>query len=267
MLGTIKDQTWYQYGYFIPQGPLPNVIATGWRIREIGAKVLAHLEQDPWDIKQQARIIQDINSGRKVQEPGESIIGIFSRKLNRLILNEEELAKGLEAEFGLRVVFLRMEEMSLNTITKYMRRTAIAIGMHGSLLAMGIFLPPGAILIEGYPYGVPANNYTPYKTMCNLPGMKLVYRAWSCGDPNDAIGYPDKPADKGGIKHLPEAEQRAILESTTIEPHLCCTNPYWLYRIYQDTRINLSQVIAHIRSAVAESYQGLPENLKMQINL
>lgn len=253
VIGTSKDQTWYQYGYYIPQGPLPDLIATGTRIREIGAKVLAHLEQPPWDTKQLYALIKDLNNGKKVQEPGDSIIGIFSRKLNRLILNEEELAKGLEAEFGLPVVFLRMEEMSLNTIAKHMRRTAIAFGMHGSLLAMAMFMPPGAILIEGYPYGVPANNYTPYKTMCNLPGMELVYRAWSCSDPKDVIGYPNKSAAKGGIRHLPEEEQKAILESTTIEPHLCCTNPYWLYRIYQDTRINISEVISHIRSAVSES--------------
>lgn len=267
VIGTSKDQTWYQYGYFVPQGPLPDLIASGRRIREIGANVLTHLEQKPWDVEQQARVVRDLNCGKKVSEPGDSIIGIFSRKLNRLILNEDELAKGLEAEFGLPVVFLRMEEMSLNTITKYMRRTSIAFGMHGSLLAMSMFMPPGAILIEGYPYGVPPNNYTPYKTMCNLPGMKIVYRAWACDDPKDVIGYPDKPAEKGGIKHLSEEEQKAILESTTIEPHLCCTNPYWLYRIYQDTRINVPQVISHIRSAVSESYENLADDLKNRIKL
>jgi protein O-mannose beta-1,4-N-acetylglucosaminyltransferase len=41
---------------------------------------------------------------------------------------------------------------------------------------MGIFMPPGSVLIELYPYAVPSDNYTPYRTMARLPGMDLVYR-------------------------------------------------------------------------------------------
>lgn len=254
IIGTSKEQTWYQYGYFEPQGPLPDLRANGQRIREITGKVLCHLQQEPWDIAQQQRIIEAILEHKKATS-GDGIIGIFSRKLNRLILNEEQLAKGLEEAFGLPVVFLRMEEMSLNSISKYMRRTAIAFGMHGSLLAMSMFMPPGAILIEGYPYGVPPENYTPYKTLCNLPQMKLTYRAWKCMDREAVVGHPDRPADKGGIKHLSQEEQQAILESTTIEPHLCCSNPYWLYRIYQDTRVNMGEVVGLIREAAVEALQ------------
>lgn len=47
----------------------------------------------------------------------------------------------------------------------------MAIGLHGSILAMAMFLPMGALLVELYPYAVPADNYTPYKTMANLDGM------------------------------------------------------------------------------------------------
>lgn len=251
VIGTRKAQTWYQYGYFEPQGPLPDLRADGRRIREIAGNVLAHLKQEPWDEAQQRATIKGILSGRAT-ESGDTIIAIFSRKLNRLILNEDELASGLQAAFGLPVVFLRMEEMSLNSIAKCLRRAAIAFGMHGSLLAMAMFMPPGAILIEGYPYGVPPENYTPYRTMCNLPNMQLGYRAWACMDPKAVVGHPERAADKGGIRHLPEAEQKAILDSTTIEPHLCCSNPYWLHRIYQDTRVNVQQVINLIREAAAE---------------
>lgn len=41
-----------------------------------------------------------------------------------------------------------------------------------------MFLPPGSVLLELYPFAVPSENYTPYRTMSQLPGMNLVYRAW-----------------------------------------------------------------------------------------
>ena len=39
----------------------------------------------------------------------------------------------------------------------------------------------------------------------------------------------------GGIKHLPKEQQENILNTKTVPQHKCCVDPYWLYRIYQDT--------------------------------
>lgn len=263
-IGNSKENTWYQYGYFTPQGPLANFNATGWRLREIGKRVFATLKVDPWCIPTQVGMLESLLSGDMaavgtLANSTDSVIAIFSRKLNRIIINEAELAKGLEDAFGIPVVFLRMEEMSLNTIARILRRAVMAFGMHGSLMAMAMLLPPGAIVMEGYPYGVPAENYTPYKTMANLPGMHLTYRPWTCTNPKDSVSYPDRKQHQGGIRHLPEEEQTAIIESTTIEPHLCCSDPYWLFRIYQDTRVEVQEVVDLFTRAIPSALDSLPK--------
>lgn len=260
-IGNSKAHTWYQYGYWMPQGPLPDIPANGTKIRKICSKVLQRLNLDPWSHHNQNNILSKWFHGESINtEDGSGFgmkIAIFSRKLNRLILNEAELAQKLTSDYGLPVVFLRMEEMSLNDIVMHLRSTALAFGMHGSLLALAMFMPPGSILIEGFPFGVPAENYTPYRTLCNLPGMNITYRSWTCKNPNDSIGYPDRPPCKGGITHLGEEQKQAILQSTTIKPHLCCSDPHWLYRIYQDTRVDVDQVSALIKEAIEKAYQKI----------
>lgn len=49
----------------------------------------------------------------------------------------------------------------------------MAIGLHGSLLIMSMFLPTTAVLVELFPYAVPADNYTPYRTLAQLPGRHM----------------------------------------------------------------------------------------------
>jgi protein O-mannose beta-1,4-N-acetylglucosaminyltransferase len=104
---------------------------------------------------------------------------IFSRKSNRLILNEEELLSSLATEFDLTPAFIRMEDQTFEEQVAILGRAKIAIGMHGSIMIMGMFMPPGSILVELYPFAVPSENYTPYRTMSNLLGMNLVYRVLS----------------------------------------------------------------------------------------
>ena len=57
-------------------------------------------------------------------------------------------------------------------------RAQLAVGMHGAILALAMFLPQGAAVVELFPYGVPAAHYTPYRTLAELPGLGLTYRAW-----------------------------------------------------------------------------------------
>jgi protein O-mannose beta-1,4-N-acetylglucosaminyltransferase len=59
--------------------------------------------------------------------------------------------------------------------------------------------------------------------------------------------YPDRHRLLGGVAHLPQSEQTKIIESTTVPTHFCCEDPYWLFKIYQDTTVDikeLSQLIA-----------------------
>jgi hypothetical protein len=41
-----------------------------------------------------------------------------------------------------------------------------------------MFCRRGTVVIEMFPFAVPSEHYTPYKTMSELPGMDLIYRAW-----------------------------------------------------------------------------------------
>ncbi|KAJ3196128.1 Protein O-linked-mannose beta-1,4-N-acetylglucosaminyltransferase 2 [Dinochytrium kinnereticum] len=116
-----------------------------------------------------------------------------------------------------------------------------------------MFCRRGTVMIEMFPYAVPSDHYTPYKTMSELPGMALIYRAWENKHPNTSITHDDEDPMLGGIAHLPEKEQEEIRTSNTVPQHVCCTNPYWLYRIYQDTIINLEEVTNMIAEALKES--------------
>jgi protein O-mannose beta-1,4-N-acetylglucosaminyltransferase len=168
-------------------------------------------------------------------------------------LNEAELGRDLSAAFGLPICWIRLEEMKISEIINQLRRAIAAFGMHGSILIFAAFLPPGATLIEGFPYGVPPENYTPYRTLARLRGMGLSYRSWVPTDQSASIGHPSRGPEEGGIAHLSEAEQHFILTSPSIPPHPCCDNPHWLYRIFQDTYVNASAIIMLIREGLVDA--------------
>ena len=179
-------------------------------------------------------------------------IAIFSRRSNRLILNEAELSVHLSTFFKLPICWIRLEDHPLPKLIARLRNAVAAFGMHGSILVLAMFMPPGSVLVEGFPYGVPPENYTPYKTMVELPGQRMAYRAWAPHDPADSIGYPDRPKWEGGLGHLEEEQRQFIMTEPTIPPHKCCDNPHWLYRIFQDTRVDPVAIELLIRDALVE---------------
>lgn len=180
-------------------------------------------------------------------------IAIFSRTRDRLILNEVELKDSLSNRFKMPAQFLRMENHSFRAQVEILSTTKIAIGMHGSMLIMGMFLPRSSILIELYPYAVPGDNYTPYRTMSKLPGMDIIYRKWENIYPDNNIMHPDRSLYQGGINHLSASEQEKILNTPTVPKHTCCTNPYWLFRIYQDTKVHIEEVTGLIEAGLRDS--------------
>ena len=105
--------------------------------------------------------------------------------------------------------------------------------MHGSALALAMFLPPGAGLLELFPYAVDSKLFSPYQTMASLPGSQLAYAAWENNDIERTRTYPDRSPDLGGLAHLDGEERRRIELSDHVEPRPCCSDPEWLYRIYQ----------------------------------
>jgi len=108
-------------------------------------------------------------------------------------------------------------------------------------------------LIELYPFAVPAENYTPYRTLTTLKGMQLVYKAWENAHEENTVVYPDRPRLQGGIRHLPEEDQQKILNTKTVPKHTCCEDPYWLFRIYQDTTVHLEEILKLTEEAINEA--------------
>ena len=177
-------------------------------------------------------------------------IVLFSRTRNRLLLNEEELCNVLEAVFKSAVTVLRMETHDLEAQIEVLQNTDVAIGLHGSALVMAMFLPAGATLLELFPFGISADRYTPYKTMAELDGMGLRYIQWTNEDESASVAHPDRAANLGGIRHLP-ADEQARIQASHVPVHTCCTNPYWLYRIYQDTAVDIAAIVALLSSPPA----------------
>lgn len=280
VIGGSKEMAWYQYGYGRPQGPLPDGHASGHKLREMSLSLIRREEPhfDWWDDVTKNRWLRTLlkssndylSKTSTLKElpapPAPSLpsspdydgpcITIFSRKSNRLILNELELSGHLSEAFAnLPVEMIRLEDHTPLELIKIIKRSVIAFGMHGSLLILAIFLQPGAVLVEGFPWGIPASQYTPYKEMCSLNGMQLSYKSWMNPSKKDTISYPNRKKSLGGIRHLPKEEQELIVNSPTIKPHPCCDNPAWLYKIFQDTKVDPLSIIELIREGLIESYK------------
>lgn len=238
VVGIPKIANWYQYGFFSPQGPIANKTVQGTHVREVSdflSYKVSHTH--PNSVKK-----SDVNR-----------LVIFSRKENRLIVNENALLDSLSREFNLRGEFLRMEDHTMAEQISVLQQTKVAIGMHGSMLIMAMFMPPGSILLELYPFAVPSDNYTPYRTLCHLNGMGLVYRAWENAHADANVMHPERASYQGGIVHLSTVEQTNILTTLTVPKHVCCSDPYWLFRIYQDTTANIAEVKTLLHDALNES--------------
>ncbi|XP_070574939.1 protein O-linked-mannose beta-1,4-N-acetylglucosaminyltransferase 2-like [Ptychodera flava] len=232
-VGLSKSSVWYQYGFSEPQGPLKDTTATATQIRHFTNFIRRRFDLSIGD-----------------EESGQYVV-LLSRKINRVILNESEVMFALIQEFGLRVVAIGYETHSLKEQIQIISKASILIGVHGSLLTLSMFLPRWAIVIEIFPYAVNPENYTPYKTLTNLPGMNLVYRAWRNLKEENSVTHPDYPPHLGGIHHLPGSQQNEIMASGEVPLHLCCKDPEWLFRIYQDTFVDIPSFISTVEGALS----------------
>ncbi len=226
-VGLSKMTTWYQYGFVQPQGPKANILISGNEIRQFASF-----------------LVERLNITR---EEGDDYIVVFKRTTNRLILNEAELLLALAQEFQMRTVTVSLEEQSFDRIIQIISGATILVSMHGAQMITSMFLPRGAAVVELYPYAINPEQYTPYKTLASLPGMDLQYVAWRNTMEKNTVTYPDRPWDQGGIVHLEKEEQERILSSKEVPRHLCCRNPEWLFRIYQDTTVDIASFLDVLR--------------------
>lgn len=183
VVGNTNVTRWYQYGFYQePQGPLED-LPNGMHVREVGEWIIKRMVLPLGFDEQYPNLDVPILGQKKADNshldfPETNAIVILSRKGNRLIINEEEMALELTKTFGYQTVFVRNEDHTFEEQIGILRRARIVVGMHGSILVMAMFCRRGTVFIEMYPFAVPGDHYTPYKTMSHLSGMDLVYRAW-----------------------------------------------------------------------------------------
>ncbi|XP_072906257.1 protein O-linked-mannose beta-1,4-N-acetylglucosaminyltransferase 2 [Hemitrygon akajei] len=230
-VGLSKMTTWYQYGFIQPQGPKANILVSGNEIRHF-----THF------------IVEKLNV--TTSSSGEEYIVLFSRTVNRLILNEAELILALAQEFQMKTIAVSLDEYSFGDLVRLISGASMLVSMHGSQLVMAMFLPRGAVVVELFPYAVNPEHYTPYKTLASLLGMDLQYVAWQNTKEENSVTHPDRPWEQGGIAHLDRVEQERIVKSKEVPRHLCCRNPEWLFRIYQDTLVDIPSVMTAIHQSV-----------------
>ncbi|KAJ7985634.1 hypothetical protein DPEC_G00354100 [Dallia pectoralis] len=238
-VGLSKMTTWYQYGFVQPQGPKANILVSGNEIRQFAGSLMEKLN-----------ITTPVERVPSDAEEKDSYIVVFSRSVNRLILNEAELIMALSQEFQMRTVTVSLEEQTFPSIVRVISGASMLVSMHGAQLVSSLFLPRGAVVVELFPYAVNPEQYTPYKTLASLPGMDLQYVAWRNVMEENSVAYPERPWEQGGIAHLEKDEQDRILASKEVPRHLCCRNPEWLYRIYQDTIVDIPSLLEALKEAV-----------------
>ena len=245
-VGLSKHTTWYQYGFHEPQGPLPNTQVSATEIHQFTDFVKARYG------------LQEQHNIKEMTADDDATVVIFVRRYNRLILNEVELTTAIAQRLKMKVVTLSMETHSVEHIISVLSRTTVLLSMHGSLLSLAMFLPPGAILVELFPYAINPSHYTPYKTLAELAGMGILHKAWRNSHKDNTVTHPNRAWDTGGIAHLSLEEQERIITSSEVALHLCCRDPEWLFRIYQDTVVDVVEVISII--------QGLLKEREMKLN-
>lgn len=229
VFGLSTSAQWYQYGYKRPEGPVQDLD------KDFAGK----------NVKSAVDLIK--TNLNLTEESKKKFVSIVSRKSTRLILNEYELKKGIEEAFPqYEVKFIGEESMTLTEMIETIHESAVMIGMHGALMILSMFLPPGAKLIEMYFFGVDPDNYTPYKTLAGLTGMNITYRSWS--NPHEEAPYnyppnPDRNRHFGGLNHLPASYQNGVMSTKRVPKHLCCYFPMWTYRLFQDTRVNVTEIL------------------------
>eukprot|EP00040_Diaphanoeca_grandis_P007431 m.40900 g.40900 ORF g.40900 m.40900 type:complete len:729 (-) comp18645_c0_seq1:72-2258(-) len=277
-IGVSKATTWYDYGFFEPQRPISNRsvnIATEIRlaVHDIMGSVQSRLSRaqalrdtTPTGLQLDTRldvnvdVDVDVNGdvGNDNGDNGDLGIVVFSRSRNRLILNQQQLCNVLQARFDRPVTVLTMENHTFEEQVDVLRRSMVAVGMHGSALAMAAFLPRGATLVELFPYAVPPENYTPYKTMAGELGLRYVAWANLVAGEGKNIAHPHRSAEQGGISQLPLQLQQQITGTSRVPSHICCSDPFWLFRIYQDTHVDVVSLLMLINTVLSRPKEAPP---------
>ena len=263
VVGNSKEGIWYDYGFYDePQGPISKKRLSGKYAKEAADFLRKYYEISPPSKPEVKAILRKMSTKRT--QIGHIIsknfyISIFSRKQDRLLLNENDLKDVMERTYGLQVRLVQMENLNFSEIVEIMTNTIVSIGLHGAALVFAMFMPENSILIELFPYGVPGENYSPYRTLSWLPGIDLSYKMWL--NRNVTMNYSQLGVRKK-FDHLTPEGFLSIISLKTVPPHICCGNLPWTVRIYQDTIANIAEIDALIKEGISESLADISDSKK-----
>lgn len=233
VIGLSKTTTWYQFGFREPQGPI--------NIDNYPVNELKYFRED---------FKAKLSSAFDWQKSVKKYIVIFSRSHTRKILNQGQLMFKLTSHFKMPVQTVDLEIDSTAHIVSVISKAHIVIGVHGAHMITSLFMQPNTVLLELFPFAVPAENYTPYKTLAGLIDVKYI--AWENKIEKNTVTHEDWPSFVGGISELSAEKKKEIKAFKSVPIHLCCKDPVWLFRIYQDTTIDVKDLIKTIENGVKE---------------
>ena len=238
-VGLSSDSVWFQYGFGIPQGPVINSQLNGKSLRQFSQYILEkYAISNPHTYEKKTAVF-------------------FSRKINRKILNEVAVMNMIEDTYKttfdsfLTIHTLDFATDTIKTILTHVSQSNIVIGMHGSAMIFSIFLKPGSVVVELFPFGINPDNVSPLKALCQLPDIGLIYNYWKNKNETNTITNPHTTPLLGGIVHLSSSEQYEIMRTTEIPAVECCHNPAYLYRMFQDTVVGEDFIIT-LKTALQE---------------
>ena len=259
IIGLAKTTTWYQYGFKVPQGPISKSNYPRTELIYFRDEFKMKLTQNASSNGSAGfqNYVDDIDLNDK-------FIVLFSRSVTRKILNEGHLVFKLSAYFMLPVRVVRLESDNILDIVLLVSKAFIVIGMHGAHLVTSLFMAPFSTLVEIFPFGIPSQYYTPYRTLTEL--VSVNYMAWENHFEKNTVTYPDGSAEFGGISHLPEMEKQNIMNTKVVPQHLCCKDPFWLFRIYQDTVLDLNKFVSDLNEKLTV-LQNLNATLNQDVAL
>jgi protein O-mannose beta-1,4-N-acetylglucosaminyltransferase len=264
IVGNSKEGIWYDYGFYDePQGPISKKVIVGKHAQEVANFLRSYYDLSLPDTSEINKLLKGLSLRKRIDMHKISknyYISIFSRTLDRLILNEKDLMTYLENMLGLPVRLVQLEVLKFNEIIEIMTNTIISIGLHGSALIFAMFMPKSSILIEMFPYAIPGENYSPYRTLALLPELEMNYKMWI--NTNVTMNYSQLGIRKK-LENLTPEEFINIISLKTVPPHVCCGNLPWMVRIYQDTVVNIIEIQKLIKDAVRENIRRLSNPKKI----
>ena len=169
---------------------------------------------------------------------------LLTRHMTRKILNEEELLEAIKSMLpsGGEARLVSLEEHGLREVIRVISSAKVLVGMHGAALALSMFMAPRGILIELWPYGIHPDSATVYKAMCALQDSGITYMPWVNEDVRNTRTHPEYPMHLGGLMQMSSIQRDKVVTSIQrdkVTSVVCCQDPNWLFRVYQDTEVRL----------------------------